>query len=504
MIYWKTLVQIPSKKVLEDLASREGEPTPDSMCQLPGMLDTVKKYANNEPLESVYLKLIKLKDIRTDSCSKEAIARFEAINGRPMKTIYDIGETVIRDYIGNLVYSATRYNSGSTKEDRQNFQYGRFIQDSEDDGHIIMESDLQVKKDGPSAKDKIYWNKKLPYILKKLHQISKTIEISIISSLVCYYKARRDYNRNKKYSEAVSVGKIIEKGVMKMGKDGKIKRVDPDDPNSSIIYEKDGKGNFREYVYDHLVGNTKDELYDLIHELMFIINELNIDFCNEKAERYEEDFINDLVTSYVTSNRAYLNMKCNPASLKAIRSISYDKQPVITERKLSRKEMILKMINRQVSIFDNAEDKHLDEYRDTSGELLTSFINKMMCFEFDTYGRYLDNIYFNNGFVCMPDGNPVLFPSSFFRKYNNDEAFMLHREGFMILVSSLRDNLNNTVLVWFPIRLAIGWMAKIERACNMKGIETMYLKDNFNGVYKQISSEHIAKKSFGTWFETSV
>lgn len=504
MIYWKTLVQIPSKKVLEDLASREGEPTQDSMCQLPGMMDILKKYANNEPLESVYLRLIKLKDIRTDSCSKEAIARFEAINGKPMKTLYDIGETVIREYIGNLVFSATRHNSGSTKEDRQNFQYGRFIQDSEDDGHLIMESDLQIKKDGPSARDKIYWNKKLPYILKKLHQISKTIEISIISSLVCYYKARREYNAKNKLSEAVPVGRIIEKGVMKMGKDGKIKRIDPNDPESAIIYEKDGKGNFREYVYDHLVGNTKDELYDLIHELMYIINELNIDFCTEKAERYEEDFINDLVTSYVTSNRAYLNMKCNPASLKAIRSISYDRQTISPERKLSRREMLLRMINRQVSIFDNAEDKHMDEFRDVNGDLLTSFVHKMMLFDFNTYGRYLDNMYFSNGFVCRPDGNPVLFPVSFFRRYNNDEAFMLHREGFMILVSSLRDNLSNTVLVWFPIRLAIGWLAKIERICDMKGINPIYLKENYDMVYKQISSEHIYKKSFGTWFETSV
>lgn len=499
MINWKMLVPIPSKKIIEDLISREGEPTEASMCQLPGMYDLVRKYAGSEPIESVSLKILTKTDIRADKCSMRAQTRFFSLHGRKMKTIEDIPEATIRHYIGNLVYSATKHDTGSTKEDRKRFRYGRNFEDSDSDGFIIQESDLLTQKEDASTKDKLYWSKKLPYILKKLHQYSKTYEISIISAIVAYCRARRRYNLDNRNLEIVPIGKVVEGGIMKMNKLGLIKRAE----NGNILYENDGKGNFRKYVYDYIIGKKQGELYDLIHELLYICNSLQIDLIDEDATLYEEEFINNLITTYVTSNRVYLNMKCNPLSIKAIRSITFDRKDIKTEEPMTTKELLVKSIERQVSLIQNVEDSKIEKYRDVTGTNLKEYIEKMVDINYEFYGRFLNNIYFRDGFVCDANSKIILFPVSIFRRYNNDERFIIHKDGYVILINSLNLSIDTNIIVWYPIELMLQALEDIRSFCANRGIDLFNIEEH-SEVYTYMRGKHYNKSTFGDMFETYV
>ena len=213
----------------------------------------------------------------------------------------DIRSEYLEDYLANLVFTVyKRSGSGGALD----YDYNHCLQPTllsvEDDSYTeLADLQLQGNVNDYSESAKAYAKEQLPYVIKRLHNLSKYCGIHMLSMISAYQRAKEE-NLRKQYAGSTMLLKknaVIAKGVYKCDRDGNIgSRIDVANKNKRAAE-----------MFDWLEGNSS--IYPAYREdyLNFVqyCKMLNVDLLNDDFTKYDKDFVEGLVCTTLTPNKQY-------------------------------------------------------------------------------------------------------------------------------------------------------------------------------------------------------
>ena len=303
MLVTKSLIPLPSRKIIVDLALRNGLPDKEAVCPYKGRANYFNKYTIGDPRYS-HLPAIKFFELQADfdankikpdhgPYTKRQPGEKDALDNYLIR-LEDIDESWVIKYFENKVYGLKINNDNSLKLALMEIEDVRSWMDESDSDIMYTEKDMQVRDVGYSASELLKWEEKLPYLLKRLHEVSKSREIGIISLLIAYEKTRRDREYNKGTARNPKPTETINAGVYKMTRDGRLS-----------VPPRENKGDKWNYMWKWIQGYEEyrdDYFYDAM-EFLDILERLDIDIKNEDPFNYQEEFISKLEITYVPKNK---------------------------------------------------------------------------------------------------------------------------------------------------------------------------------------------------------
>lgn len=284
----------PAPKLIVDLISRSGSPNEESLSPYDGMQDLLKEQSFRIPWSLVVEMLQNEKDY--DARAQQPIAgkyvkRAEK-GGDYLTRLEDIDASWVRSYVRDALIGLKLRDKGGVREYSHNHTYARTYIDEE--GGIVDESELSIEVSEFSAMEVAQAKAKLPYLLKRLHDKSIELRVSVLSLLQAYEYVR-GYTKS---SSGPKPKQILDRGVLRMTAEGHISSYFPDSANSA--------GPFRT-AFAWIRGNDKDAyFYDAI-EFLHVCRVLGIDFSSIDPTDFQAEQIANLRVTYLRSNREYLD-----------------------------------------------------------------------------------------------------------------------------------------------------------------------------------------------------
>jgi hypothetical protein len=471
MLVTKSLIPIPSRKVIVDLALRNGSPERGSTCPYNGRARFV--YEQTKDFAGSVIGLL----------SKPATADYNAHKQKPVPGPYrqrdsaevertveyltkleDIDASWVYKYFENAVIGIKINAMNSIKEERKKHQEQRTFEDME--GDLVSEADLLIEKPKYSYVDVLSWKEKVPYIIKRLHEKSKSCGVSIMSLLIAYERVlRANPGKDPKPTQ------VLEEGVYKMEKSGKI--------SLRIMINK---GPFHDHAMKWIrgqEGHVDSYLKDAM-ELLDICERLDIDIRNEDAEEYQEDYINSLTVLYITKNRDFFSSQSrslNTAVLKELKQVVLDdyNKRTVTDQKLDWRLIT----GSKMQKFLDSDNPAIDRNQNKEQEILIFMSLHDISKNVDSRigrKRTRDGFYLNNG------SNPLLIdvtditldPNPNYQKV----SALLHSSGYLVLVT------NTKQLYYLDIVTAIQY------------------QNDFNQKQVRDHKRYERNQKFGKWEET--
>ena len=315
MFLSKTLIAIPARTLIQDLALRSGSPTQESLSPYEGKYDVVAEMFRSSYDGSLSVLLASQPDYdadkqkpyrgkRTDEADENMNNEFKDCN--PMsedipeypRRLEDIDISHVTRYLHNVIYGARFNANNSVKAYARNTQTTLTLQDNE--GEYIEEKDLLIDDTGDySAYELQEAKNQLPYYIRRLHDKSKEIGIHLISLMRAYERAKdlvEIENLNRKHMISVRPQHLISEGVYFMGADGTIGALCPVDAN------KNSRAFQAAYAWLSSDSPTRRDANMLLN----CFEMLGIDIRRESPLLYTKDYVDKLVVTYVTSNVDYL------------------------------------------------------------------------------------------------------------------------------------------------------------------------------------------------------
>lgn len=260
----------------------------------------------------------------------------------------DIDESWVEAYFRNML-TGIKINSGNyTLSDYRRHTAKKYLYEDSESGSLSDPSEYVAEEPDVSYT----YVEKLPYLLKRLHERSKEVGIHLISLVIAYEKALKLALAVKSNSEDVSVQPkdIIAQGAFLMTREGKI--------GSRIL---NSHHKTQEYFAWIRGMGEHDEYFDNVIELCHIAEKIRVDLTKEDPSEYQEEFINSLVVTYITSNKD-VGRRTNSEVLSGLRGLNL-KQFNVKQRpnEVDRYEAAVKLKANQF-LFSTAPDIEL--YRD--------------------------------------------------------------------------------------------------------------------------------------------
>ena len=332
MIMITTPVKLYGRKVITDLALRSGSATAkDFSCQR-GLNNIVQHFTKGDTLANI--EYLFEKQVDFDSDIVQPRYTFENYNKIEEREEYEVGEPYspakdkttfndyfrrledicvdyFEDYISNLCFSIfNRVGAdGAVNFDAEHRLQPTLI--SVDDDSATELADLQLREDvnewSNAAKSNAIDN--LPYVLKRLHNLSKYCGIHMISMIGSYLKAKA-YNdmrvQTGKSKNTLKKNAVIAEGVYKCDAEG----------NIGIAIEVSNKSKRAADMFDWIIG--ANDMYpsyrdDLVNFLQYC-KILNIDLLHDDLLKYNNEFMDGLTVLTLTPDTQY-----NQAVFDAIR-----------------------------------------------------------------------------------------------------------------------------------------------------------------------------------------
>ena len=332
MIIITTLRRLYGKKIITDLALRRGSDTENDYSPYDGMNAIVNNYYRGESLASLEYLYQKQKDfdadimqphidVLSDYSRQEEREEYELTTEyNPAKDkanfkeynrrLEDINQGYLEDYMSNLVYTVfVLSGSGGAIDYDYNHKLQPTLVSVEDDG-VTELADLQLQGDEHSYTEsaKAKAKEQLPYVIKRLHNLSCYCGIHMLSMISAYMKAKRENALRQQTGSTMSLKKnaVIAKGVYKCDTYG----------NIGDKIEVANKNQKAAHMFDWLHGLNNDYPSYKEDYLNFVLycEMLNIDLYNDDFTKYDKKFVDSLVVTTLTPNHQY-----NQAVFDAIR-----------------------------------------------------------------------------------------------------------------------------------------------------------------------------------------
>lgn len=302
---------------------RSGSSTPNSFSPISGLNEIVNNYYKGDTLASLEFLFQKQQDFDADKCQphikhlddyerEEERAEYEI--GRPfnpatdkpesceyLRRLEDIRSEYFEDYLSNLVFTVFKRSgsSGAIEYDAQHYIQPTLISNEDDSVTELADLQLVTNEHDYSESAKARAREQLPYVIKRLHNLSRYCGIHMLSMIAAYQVAKEENIRKQSAGSTMLLKKnaVIAKGVYKCNKDGTI--------GSKI--EVANKNKRAADMFDWLDGTST--LYPAYREdyLNFVLycKMLNVDFHNDDFRKYDDKFVDSLVCTTLTPNKQY-------------------------------------------------------------------------------------------------------------------------------------------------------------------------------------------------------
>lgn len=456
MFLSKIKILLPTKKLIVELALRNGSASSESPSPYDGCLsytmDLLNKLTGGKGdfVGSYYALLDQQPDYNADKqCPVEGEydsqtyieetkpSEYEPSTGKEayyLRRLEDIDRSWVLQYIGNVIYGAVFNQSQSVKKfEKDNSTVSILI--DEEDGEVIQASELLVEGDGDySAIEVAKACEKIPYLLRRLHDKSKQLHISVISLLIAYEKAKRavalDHQMNSRRSENIQPRHLLREGVYSMNVDGSLGGRLGADANNRSKYFKDAK------MWLFGVEGYVDEYYNDAVELLHYYDVMDIDITNEDPATYQEDYISQLTILYISSNREYVQRKRNgfhKEVYNALKEIPLE----FYEQPQEEEQDEYDIIENTMNVFNSSSFMSIERSNDFDehGPNLSNFVKKSI----NTFFGFFNVVYkasYNpnkmiqhNGFYFTKMETPLMLDLSYFTGF---DLVLVHSSGYLV------------------------------------------------------------------------
>ena len=323
MIILTNPINLYGKKVVTDLATRSGNSTVnDFSCGL-GLAYKVRELWPDNQSDANMEMLFNNQDdynadvsqpTMTDEDYDEVIDEEEhdivtpynpAIDktdfNRYYRRLEDIANDYLEKYVGYLVYNIRNHSDGIKMYNSKHQDQPLLMSNGDDDNDFTEIADLQLVNDDEDwplyMKQAALQN--LPYVIKRLHNMSCYVGVHMLSFVVSFIKAKDKNSRLRIAGSTKTLKKnaVIEEGVYLCDKRGNITK-------KVLVQNKNRRAA---EMFDWIVGASKEyaAYYQDYLDFVHYCKVLNIDIYNDDMTRYQSAFVDSLIVTTVTPNKQY-------------------------------------------------------------------------------------------------------------------------------------------------------------------------------------------------------
>lgn len=216
------------------------------------------------------------------------------------RKLEDVAVEYHTQYIENLLYSISYHDRGGILEYNRTHQAQLSLTDQES-GNVISISDLELDEDESqwSSAEVQHALSKMPYVLKRLHNLSRFTGVHTLSYLGAYLRAEDAVTLNNANGGRLSLKSttVVNEGFYMCNKAGNattLATISAKNPKCVEMFD------FVSGLSDAYPGYVED-----VTNFLHYAEVLNIDLRHEKLHEYGADFIKGLVASTLTPNSQY-------------------------------------------------------------------------------------------------------------------------------------------------------------------------------------------------------
>ncbi len=485
MILLTNPIALYGKKVTTDLATRIGPHTVDSYSYGVGLRYQVERmWSGGETEANIEMLFEEQADFNADvkqphlsegeydetveAEEYEVGAKYQPASDKTdfnnyYRRLEDIAPEYLESYVGNLVFTICRRSGGLKQFNSKHMEQPVLLSQGDDEGDFTELADLQLRADDGdwSLEVKQRALQRLPYVLKRLHNLSCYTGIHMLSYIVAFIKAR-DKNENMRSAGSQKFLKknaVIEEGVFLCDKAGNIKK-------QVLVQNKNKRA---EAAFNWICGLSTEyqAYYQDYLDLINYFDILNVELYEDDFTKYQRDFIDKLIVVTVTPNKQYDAQVYNAILHNSSTPIQSgpDEDPI---ESTINTFMQIRTLDEELVAYDQRRDSQTDA-------LITKFATGI----YGTYSlMYLGVVtesvkykwmngylFYDNQLVVMsanilsdPDG-PVF----------NDDRCLIHESGYCVQVSTLMnlsiiplysayENLKNKISAKDPDYKYVEWM----------------------------------------------
>ena len=292
MLIQTTLQELPSVGKTTYLAARVHNHVKVENTPFTGVLDSITSLIKDTEELSRFLAY--LKDTRPDFCPQ-----------KKTKSLYldDADQMGFEEYVKESVYAFRNYNLyGDRAYKHNNEEVFNTLVGDDGDSYSEQENIMDVQSNNPIERSK--WRRKLPALLKRLHDKGKIYGISTLSCA----RAMAIYKELGKNVQDMKPAHFISYGVMRM------------DKTTGECTERlmQNSGLFQSTFQHWLLGKMPDLAYGDLIEFINICSRANIDLAGIDPKEYGESYIRTLITAYITPNKELVGRETDMRTDRAV------------------------------------------------------------------------------------------------------------------------------------------------------------------------------------------
>ena len=363
------------------------------------------------------------------------------------RRLEDIDDTWVFAYITMALYAINDNKENGIKAYNRSHTLLNVMED-EEDGSVVSESELLTSHSNDYSPEEIAKAKeKIPYLLRRLHDKSKSMRVHIISLLRAHELAKNEValakRRDPRKTLKVAPRHLLKYNVHKMNPDGTIGPIFKEDANNREPSFKEARAWVLQYE-DCTDAYTQDAI-DLLH----YYDVMGIDITKEDVRVYQEEYISQLTVLYISSNREYVTRKrsgFHKEVFEALRRVPLENfEAIITdtdEDEFDELDNTMHLFNDSIFInrdYDDAMDDSSDAFTNSNTynlNMLTVYYNILYKTNIDP-SKFItqDGFYYSDmetPFVLDISG---LLDDNTFDENTPSGMVLVHESGFIVRLS---------------------------------------------------------------------
>lgn len=467
----------PNKTVLEDLLTREGEATEDSWSPYTGKRDVIAEQWGGQWRQkwnlNKFLEMHMNRDVDPAKIGRAGNASGTDSN-RPCETLEDtmsggLEPQSVLVYVRSLFVGCKIDTNSPFRLDTQTT---RMVNSFDEDGDSsVSEADLEIRQDDDEISNKLYDEtiREMPYIIKYLWCLSKSMKVNLFSFIFAY---ARCIEYNEFYT--VTSRDFLKYPTYKITPTG--------EPDGQFDHKNANKyvgGPYRNTVAMFQYRDAHPLEFHYIDKFIKGLKVLGLDFKNENCLDYNNEWINSLVCTYLPSNDFYIAENIE-TDIEVMTAISPNNILSATKTDLysSSLDSIMSGESSETDVENELYllgDSVLLSYK--AGFLPKNFLDTMhegfwdflhTCLAIDA-GCEIDipkeRVSFDRIGITRFDGNPVLFPGSMFGELAGaDYNVVILKSGYILPVGGGLEE-----LVYMPLMQAYDRLEEVADGISEEG-----------------------------------
>jgi hypothetical protein len=287
-----TLQELPSVGKATYLAARVHNHVKVENTPFTGVLDSISSLIKDT--EELSRFFVYLRETRPDFVPQKKTSSLY---------LEDADQMSFEEYVKESVYSFHHYNLHGDRAYKQNNEevFNTLVGD-DGDSYSEQENIMDIQSNNPIERSK--WRRKLPALLKRLHDKGKPYGISTLSCV----RAMAIYKGLGKNVQDMKPAHFISYGIMKM------------DKTTGECTERltQNSGMFQSTFQYWLLGKMPDLAYGDLIEFINICSKANIDLAGIDPKEYGESYIRTLITAYITPNKELVGRETDTKADRAV------------------------------------------------------------------------------------------------------------------------------------------------------------------------------------------